>query len=45
MKDTQDIDYEAFVIWVLVLAALSLPKMSIEGVSFWHIELQNNSIS
>ena len=30
MEDTGDIDYVTFVIWVLVLAALSLPSVSIE---------------
>ena len=30
MEDTRDIDYVTFVIWVLVLAAVSLPQMNIE---------------
>ena len=29
MEDSRDIDYVTFVIWVLMLAALSLPYMGI----------------
>ena len=37
MKKTRDIDFVAFKIWVLVLAALSLALMFIEWISVWCI--------
>ena len=44
MEGTRDIDYATFVIWILVLAALPLPYMSIKCISFWSIALFNNHI-
>ena len=42
MKNTRDIDYVTFEIWVLVLAALSLALMFIEWMSVLCIPLLND---
>ena len=42
MKNTRDIDFVTFEIWVLVLAALSLALMFIKWISVWRIPLMND---
>ena len=42
MKNTRDIDYVTFEIWILVLAALSLALMCIEWISVLCIPLLND---
>ena len=42
MKNTRDIDFVTFEIWVLVLAALLLALMCIEWISVWRIPLLND---
>ena len=42
MKNTRDIDFVTFEIWVLVLAALSLALIFIEWISVWRIPLLND---
>ena len=42
MKNTLDIDFVTFEIWVLVLAALLLALMFTEWISVWRIPLLNN---
>ena len=37
MKNTRDIDFVTFEIWVLVLVALALTLMFVEWISVWHI--------
>ena len=44
MKNTRDIDFVTFEIWVLVLAAMSLALMFIEWISVWHIPLMNEQV-
>ena len=41
-KNTRDIDFVTFEIWVLVLAALSLALIFIEWISVWRIPLLND---
>ena len=42
MKNTRDIDFVTFEIWVLVLAALLLALVFIEWTSVWRIPLLND---
>ena len=42
MKNTRDIDFVTFEIWVLVLAALSLALIVIEWISVWRLPLLND---
>ena len=44
MKNTRDVDFVTFEIWVLVLAALSLALMFIEWISVWRIPLLNDNV-